>query len=93
MSAHAFVAGYYVEVGPVEDVSHVEAAGGIGWRSVYGVDWAGLVFPVKPIHAHLFPFPLPLLLDLEDIALFGKLFHLLASVKCCLRLGINVEVI
>jgi len=93
VSAHAFVAGYYVEVGPVEDVSHVEVSGGIWRRSVYGVDWAFLVFPVKPVHAHLFPFSLPLLLDLKDVALFWESFHLLASVKCCLRLGIDVEVI
>ncbi len=49
----------------------MEAAGGIGWRSVYGVDWAGFVFPVEAVNAHLFPFPLPLLLDLENVAFFG----------------------
>jgi len=75
VSVHSFVAGYYVEVGPVEDVSHVEVAGWIGRRSVYAVDWTFTVFPVKPVHAYLFPFPLPLLLDLKNIESLGKHFH------------------
>ncbi len=75
VSAHSFVAGYHVKIGPVEDVSHVEVAGWIWRRSVYAVDRAGLVFPVKAVDAQLFPFPLPLLLDLKNIASLGKHFH------------------
>ena len=81
VASHAFVAGYCVEVGVVEGVSHVKIAAGIGRRRVDGEDWAGLVVPVEAVDAHLFPEALPLLLDFEDVALFGQWFHVLVLVR------------
>jgi len=71
VASHALVAGYYVEVGVIEGVSHVKIATGIGRRRINSEDWAFCVVPVEAVDAHLFPEALPLLLDLEDVALFG----------------------
>lgn len=82
VASHAFVAGYYVEVGMVEGVSHVEVAAGIGRRSIDGEDWAFGVVPVETVDAHFFPFALPLLLNFEDFALFRQWFHVVAFTSC-----------
>jgi len=75
VASHAFEAGYYVEVGVVEGVSHVKIATRIRRRSINTIDWTFRVVPVETIDAHLFPQALPLLLDFKDIALFRQWFH------------------
>ena len=72
---HAFVAGYHVKVGPVQNVAHVQFARRVRRRSVYAEGNALLVVPVIMVDAHFFPFTLPLALDFRKVIFFRQRLH------------------
>ena len=85
VASHALVAGYDVEVRPVQDVSHVELAARVRGRSVDAEGWFLPVVRVEVVDAPCFPLALPLCLGGEEVDVFRQGFHELRAISLLCR--------